>query len=91
MFYAGNGISTTQYGIGVAVADALSGPYHKMDKPFLQATDRWAAPGHPSVTRNPDGKPLMFLHATLRAGYKQFRALLSITLSFVNGKVTWEK
>uniref|UniRef100_UPI0032DE567C family 43 glycosylhydrolase n=1 Tax=Mucilaginibacter sp. Bleaf8 TaxID=2834430 RepID=UPI0032DE567C len=93
LFYAGNDFSTTQYGIGVAVADALLGPYHKLDKPFLQSTDRWAAPGHPSVTITTAGKPVMFLHAYFpgRAGYKQFRALLSIKLNFDGDKVTWEE
>ncbi|MGV3586944.1 MAG: glycoside hydrolase family 43 protein [Adhaeribacter sp.] len=84
LFYAGNDFSTDQYGIGVAVADALLGPYQKMPKPFLQSTAEWWAPGHPSVVNGPNGKPVLFLHAYFpgQAGYKQFRALLAVPLQF---------
>jgi arabinan endo-1,5-alpha-L-arabinosidase len=84
LFYAGNDFSTHQYGIGVAVADNLLGPYIKMQRPFLRSTKKWLAPGHPSVTVTPDGRHLMFLHAYFpgQAGYKQFRALLMTRLQF---------
>jgi hypothetical protein len=82
LFYAGNDFSTDKYGIGVAIADDPLGPYRKMQTPLLYSTDEWRAPGHPSVALSQDGKPLLFLHAYYpgKAGYKQFRALLSIPL-----------
>ncbi|MDB5263753.1 MAG: b-xylosidase/arabinofuranosidase, Glycoside Hydrolase Family 43-like protein, partial [Adhaeribacter sp.] len=84
LFYAGNDFSTDQYGIGVAVADTPLGPYRKMQTSFLRSTADWWAPGHPSVVTALDGKPTMFLHAYFpkQAGYKQFRALLAVPLSF---------
>jgi beta-xylosidase len=60
LFYAGNDFSTDQYGIGVAVAPSPLGPYQKAQKPFLQSTAAWRAPGHPSLVTAPDGKPHLF-------------------------------
>jgi arabinan endo-1,5-alpha-L-arabinosidase len=82
LFYAGNDFSTDQYGIGVAISDSVLGPYQKMKAPILTSSAKWLAPGHPSVTTAPNGKPLLFLHAFFpgKAGYKQFRALLALEL-----------
>jgi arabinan endo-1,5-alpha-L-arabinosidase len=90
LFYAGNDFSTEQYGIGVAVADSPLGPFAKMQAPLLQSTAEWIAPGHPSVANGPGGTPLLFLHAHEpgKAGYKQFRALLAVPLSFNDNTVT---
>lgn len=89
LFYAGNDFSTEHYGIGVAIADSLLGPFKKMPQQLLRSTEKWLAPGHPSVALSPTGEPTMFLHAYFpgRAGYKQFRALLSIPLVFENDSV----
>ncbi|WP_207430665.1 glycoside hydrolase family 43 protein [Sabulibacter ruber] len=89
LFYAGNDFSTDQYGIGVAHADALLGPYQKVSAPILQSTREWWAPGHPSVVTGPDGKPLMILHAYFpgKAGYKEFRAVLAAPLTFEGDQV----
>lgn len=89
LFYAGNDFSTDRYGIGVAVADSALGPYRKMPEAFLQSTPEWWAPGHPSVVTGPDGQTQLFLHAYFphQAGYKQFRALLSIPVTFAGDKV----
>ncbi|HYH14912.1 MAG TPA: family 43 glycosylhydrolase [Flavisolibacter sp.] len=83
LFYAGNDFSTDKYGIGVAIADNLLGPYRKMPAPLLYSTSEWRAPGHPSLVIRPDGKPELFLHAYYpgKAGYKQFRALLAIPIT----------
>ncbi|QMU31531.1 family 43 glycosylhydrolase [Adhaeribacter radiodurans] len=93
LFYAGNDFSTDQYGIGVAIADSLLGPYRKMPQPFLQSTAEWWAPGHPSVVVDPNGKPQLFLHGYFpgKAGYKQFRALLSIPILFKEDRVVLGK
>lgn len=84
LFYAGNDFSTSEYGIGVAVSDAATGPYKKMDSPLLQSTAEWSGPGHPSVAIGPDGKARLFFHAFFpgQAGYKVFRALLSVPIAF---------
>jgi hypothetical protein len=90
LFYAANDFSTDQYGIGVASADALSGPYQKNSTPLLQSTKEWWAPGHPSVVTGPGGKPLLVLHAYFpgKAGYKEFRAVLAVPLTFEGQQVT---
>jgi len=84
MLYAGNDFSNPAYGIGVAVADALLGPYRKQDRPLLRSTTEWLAPGHASVAPGLDGKPQLFFHAFPpgTGGYNAFRALLSVGLSF---------
>jgi hypothetical protein len=84
MFYAGNDFQTADYGIGVATADGPTGPFIKSPKPFLQTTGRWLGPGHPSAAVGPDGEHILFVHAFRpgEAGYKQFRALLAIEISF---------
>ncbi|MGY2133715.1 family 43 glycosylhydrolase [Hymenobacter sp. HD11105] len=51
-FYAGNGCCgpTCTYGIGVARAKNLLGPWEKYDKnPILTKNDKWACPGHGTV------------------------------------------
>jgi GH43 family beta-xylosidase len=89
LFYAGNDFSTDQYGIGVAIADSPLGPFQKLQKQLLQSTAEWAAPGHPSVVVGRDGIHHMFLHAYFpgEAGYKKFRALLSIPLTLEKDNV----
>ncbi len=84
LLYSGNDFSTSQYGVGVAVADSVFGPYAKSARPFVQSTSQWWGPGHPSVADAPDGTPTMFLHGYHpgAAGYKEFRALLSLPLRF---------
>ena len=84
MFYAGNDFSTPAYGIGVAVADHVFGPYVKQPEPLLRSTRRWTAPGHASVAPGLDGAPQLFFHAFHpgTGGYNVFRALLTVRLSF---------
>jgi hypothetical protein len=82
LFYAGNDFSTDQYGIGVAIASSPLGPFKKLPKQLLQSSAEWLAPGHPSVVKDHVGVHHMFLHAYRpgEAGYKKFRALLSIPI-----------
>lgn len=89
LFYAGNDFSTDNYGIGIAVADQLMGPYVKQDQPLLKSTKSWLAPGHPSVLKTENGAYHLFLHAYFpgEAGYKKFRALLQLPIVFDNGNV----
>jgi hypothetical protein len=89
LFYAGNDFSTTEYGIGVAIADSPLGPYRKMAEPLLGSTEEWSGPGHPSVAAGPDGEPLLFFHAFFpgRTGYKEFRALLATRIEFKADRV----
>jgi len=89
LFYAGNDFSTAQYGIGVAIAESPFGPYQKMATPILRSTAEWSGPGHPSVANGPDGQPQLFLHAFYpeHAGYKEFRALLTVPIAFEPDRV----
>ena len=84
MFYAGNDFGTPAYGIGVAVADHVLGPYVKQAEPLLRTTAQWWAPGHPSVAPGLDGEPRLFFHAFVpgTGGYNTFRAVLSTELQF---------
>ena len=84
MFYAGNDFTNPAYGIGVAVADDLLGPYVKQPQPLLRSTSEWLAPGHASVAPGLDGQPQLFFHAFHpgTGGYNAFRALLTVGLTF---------
>ncbi len=84
LFYAGNDFSTPSYGIGVAVAPNVLGPYVKQGEPLLRSTREWLAPGHASVARGLDGAPQLFFHAfhPRTGGYNAFRALLTAGLKF---------
>ena len=89
LFYSGNDFSTAEYGIGVAVATSPLGPYRKLAEPLIRSTAEWSGPGHPSVAVGPDGEPRLFLHAFHpgRAAYKEFRALLTVPISFEPDRV----
>ena len=90
MFYAGNDFANPAYGIGVAVADALLGPYVKQPGPLLRSTSEWLAPGHASVASGLDGRPQLFFHAYHpgSGGYNAFRALLTVGLKFSDDGVS---
>lgn len=90
MFYAGNDFSNPAYGIGVAVADDLLGPYVKQTDPLLRSTGEWLAPGHASVAPGLDGRPQLFFHAFHpgTGGYNAFRALLTVGLEFEEARVS---
>ena len=89
LFYAGNDFGTPAYGIGVAVADNLFGPYRKQGEPLLKSTKSWTAPGHASVAPGLDGNPQLFFHAFHpgSGGYNAFRALLTTRLRFLEDRV----
>lgn len=89
LFYSGNDFSTDQYGIGVAIADDPLGPFKKTSEPILKSTEQWWAPGHPSVAVGPDGRNYLFMHGFSpdKAGYKEFRALLTVPIKFEEEKV----
>ena len=84
LFYAGNDFATPHYGIGVAAADQVLGPYVKQGEPLLRSTTEWAAPGHASVAAGLTGEPQLFFHAFHpgTGGYNAFRALLTVGLKF---------
>ena len=89
LFYAGNDFTSPSYGIGVAVADGLFGPYVKQPEPVLRSTAAWLAPGHASVAPGLDGRPQLFFHAYHpgTGGYNEFRALLTVGLEFSGDQV----
>lgn len=84
LFYAANDFTDPAYGIGVAVADEVFGPYTKRPEPLLKSSRSWTAPGHPSIALAPDGTPQIFFHAYFpgTGGYNVFRALLTARLRF---------
>ena len=84
LFYAGNDFGTPAYGIGVAVAEHVLGPYQKQGEPLLKSTRSWTAPGHASVAPGLNGSPQLFFHAFHpgSGGYNAFRALLTSRLAF---------
>ncbi len=90
LFYAGNDFTSPAYGIGVAVADDLFGPYEKKPEPLLRSTSEWLAPGHASVAPGLDGEPQIFFHAFHpgTGGYNVFRALLTAKLKFTRNEVS---
>jgi hypothetical protein len=90
LFYAGNDFCTPDYGIGVAVADHVLGPYEKRPRPLLKSNSTWWAPGHASVAPGAEGSPQLFFHAFFpeTGGYNAFRALLTVRLSFGADGVT---
>lgn len=89
LFYAGNDFSTPSYGIGVAVADRVLGPYAKQGEPLLKSIREWTAPGHASVAPGLDERPQLFFHAFHpgSGGYNAFRALLTVGLEFADDRV----
>jgi len=89
LFYAGNDFGTPAYGIGVAIADHVLGPYRKQGEPLLKSTQSWTAPGHASVAPGLDGQPQLFFHAFHpgTGGYNAFRALLTAKLRFTHERV----
>jgi hypothetical protein len=89
LFYAGNDFGTPAYGIGVAVADHMFGPYRKQGEPLLKSTRSWTAPGHASVAPGLHGEPQLFFHAFHpgAGGYNAFRALLTAKLRFSGDRV----
>ncbi len=90
LFYAANDFTDPAYGIGVAVADHVFGPYEKQPEPLLKSAKSWSAPGHPSVALGRDGVPHIFFHAFFpgTGGYNVFRALLTARLKFTPGGVS---
>ena len=90
MFYSGNDFTNPAYGIGVAVADQLMGPYVKQPGPLLRSSGEWLAPGHASVAPGLDGRPQLFFHAfhPETGGYNAFRALLTVGLNFEMDRVS---
>ena len=90
LFYSGNDFTSPAYGIGVAVADNLFGPYEKLPEPLLKSTTDWSAPGHASVAPGLIGEPQLFFHAFHpgTGGYNVFRALLTAKLKFTRDAVS---
>jgi arabinan endo-1,5-alpha-L-arabinosidase len=89
LFYAGNDFGTPAYGIGVAVADHVMGPYRKQGEPLLKSTRNWVAPGHASIAPGLNGEPQLFFHSFHpgAGGYNAFRALLTARLRFHHDRV----
>jgi len=84
LFYSGNDISSDQYAIGLAIAQAPLGPYVKNRGPILSGAETSWSPGHPCIVSEPDGAYRLILEGyhPEQSGYKEFQVLLSVPLRF---------
>jgi len=89
LFYSGNDVSSDQYGIGLAIAQAPLGPYVKNRRPILSGLETSWSPGHPCIVSEPDGSYRLILHGyhPEQSVYKEFQVLLSVPLRFSNRRV----
>ncbi|WP_187263319.1 family 43 glycosylhydrolase [Pontibacter beigongshangensis] len=65
-FYAGDACCGREctYGIGVARAKTLQGPWEKhLENPIMQKNDDWKCPGHGTVVTDASGQDYMLYHA----------------------------
>lgn len=63
LFYSGGSYADETYGVGVARADSITGPYEKAPAPILFSGGPWVGPGHCSVVDAPDGGTAIVYHA----------------------------
>jgi beta-xylosidase len=64
LFFSGNAFGDDRYGVGVARATKLTGPYEKFTgNPILKSDDRFSGPGHQFLLPEKDGSWTIFYHA----------------------------
>ena len=66
LFYAGNACCgrACSYGVGVARARNLLGPWEKyQNNPLIVGNDTWKCPGHGTLVRDPSGRDWFLYHA----------------------------
>ncbi len=64
LLYSGNGYTSKEYGVGVAVADSLAGPWRKHPgNPFLQSVGGLVGVGHGAPFRDMAGRLRYVFHA----------------------------
>ncbi|MCC9135354.1 family 43 glycosylhydrolase [Pontibacter silvestris] len=65
-FYSGDACCGREctYGIGVARAKTLTGPWEKYENnPIMQKNEEWKCPGHGTLVTTPEGKDYFLYHA----------------------------
>ena len=62
LFYSANAYDSGDYAVGVATADAPTGPFTKQPEPILVSNDVAAGPGHNALVER-DGRVWMVYHA----------------------------
>jgi beta-xylosidase len=84
LLYSANRYATPDYAVGVAVAEAVLGPYEKLAGPLLDTDLRLGlvGPGGQDVVRGPEGETWLLFHAWTPAG---IRALYLAELLWIDG------
>ncbi|QED25811.1 family 43 glycosylhydrolase [Microvenator marinus] len=63
LFYSGNGYASPSYGVGIARATSVRGPYTKASSPILRSNGQWDGPGHGAILPGPSGDWVHVYHA----------------------------
>ncbi|KAL0040538.1 hypothetical protein WJX77_010054 [Trebouxia sp. C0004] len=61
-FYSGNGYKSPKYAVGYAVADHITGPFHKHPQPVLKSDGAVVGPGACCIVRGPNDTEWMLYH-----------------------------
>lgn len=78
MFYSANAFNDDRYGVGVARAREVTGPYLKLDKnPILKTNEEFNGPGHQFLFEELPGVWTMFYHARHVPSGSRQRLLMS--------------
>lgn len=78
LFFSANAFSDTRYGVGVARAQRVTGPYAKWEKnPILKSNDAFDGPGHQFLFEESPGVWTMFYHARHVPNAERRRLLMS--------------
>ena len=88
LFYSGNACcgSSCRYGLGVARAPAIGGPWRRApSNPILAGNRSWKCPGHATAIRGPGGDWYLLYHAYQRRGAQPVRELLLDRLDWRDG------
>jgi arabinan endo-1,5-alpha-L-arabinosidase len=83
LFYSGNAFFDERYGIGVARARNVAGPYEKYAKnPITHSDERFDGPGHPFLIMRAPDVWTIFYHARERATESKARVLMANDLTW---------
>lgn len=90
LFYSGNVYTSSSYGVGVAQAAAVTGPYTKFStNPILRSNSRFNGPGHQFLFQETSGKWTMFYHARDNSTGLDDRVLMSDAVTW--GEDGWPR
>lgn len=63
LFYSGNSYQSPEYAVGYAVADHITGPYHKHPQSVLKSDGAVVGPGACCIVRGPNDTEWMLYHS----------------------------